>query len=214
MAKRINVMVSSSVRGNEQLLERISAILSTDYNVWMSHEGTVFVNSRVSNFANCLTAVAECDVFLGIITGYYGSGRAQRSAPSITHLEMRKAVELNKLRHLFAHKSIEVARELLKPYRLPPEKGPFHKVNKRRYDLIEWPRNGIISDLQVLDLYDEMMRLDIKDVDARTGNWVQPYANDEAILKSISAQFEDVKRIRKLVRESKLITSNPVNTHE
>ncbi|WP_197062914.1 DUF4062 domain-containing protein [Hymenobacter sp. APR13] len=34
----------------------------------------MFVNSKVGNFANCIAAVEECDVFLGIITGNYGSG--------------------------------------------------------------------------------------------------------------------------------------------
>lgn len=203
MPTRLNVMVSSSVYGNEQLLQRISAVLSTDYNVWMSNEGTVLVNSRVGNFANCLVAVEQCDVFLGIITGYYGSGQEQRGEPSITHLEMRRAVELDKVRHFLVHKNVELARQLLKPYRLDAAKGPFKKLDDGSYQPIEWPRgNRVLSDLLILDMYEEMMRLDIPSVAERTGNWVQPYASDEAALKYISAQFEDVKRMRRLVRNS------------
>ena len=87
-AARLNMIVGSSVYRNQNLLDRNHATPGVSYNVWMSHEGNVFVNSRVGNFANCIAAVEECDVFLGTITGKYGSGLENRGDPSITHQEM------------------------------------------------------------------------------------------------------------------------------
>ena len=73
-AKKI-LMVSSCVYGIEELLDRIYTLLTTfGYEVWMSHKGTMPVCSKMSNFENCIQAVARCDLFLGIITPQYGSG--------------------------------------------------------------------------------------------------------------------------------------------
>ena len=58
----------------------------------MSYKGTVPVDSQKSNFENCLQAVERCDLFLGILTTSYGSGR-YGDEPSITHLEMRAALK-------------------------------------------------------------------------------------------------------------------------
>ena len=71
MAKKkpLIAMVSSTVYGIEELLERIYAILTRfGYEVWMSHKGTVPVISTRSAFENCLHAVEQCDLFLSLIT--------------------------------------------------------------------------------------------------------------------------------------------------
>ena len=74
--KKIVIMVSSSVYGIEELLERIYAILTTiGYEVWMSHKGTLPIYSNKSAFENCLYAVEKCDLFLSIISPQYGSGK-------------------------------------------------------------------------------------------------------------------------------------------
>jgi hypothetical protein len=70
------VMVSSTVYGIEELLDRIYTLLTSfGYEVWMSHKGTVPVFSNRTAFQNCLEAVKHCDLFLGIITPSYGSGQ-------------------------------------------------------------------------------------------------------------------------------------------
>lgn len=90
------IMVSSSVYGFEQTLDQIDAVLrGFGYRVWMSHNNSLPVNSKFSNFENCLRAVKRCDAFLGIIRGQYGSGRVSRIR-SITHRELLKAIDLNK----------------------------------------------------------------------------------------------------------------------
>ena len=56
------IMVSSSVYGFEQTLDQIDAVLrGFGYRVWMSHNNTLPVNSKFSNFQNCLRAVKKCD---------------------------------------------------------------------------------------------------------------------------------------------------------
>ena len=73
-AKKLTVMVSSTVYGIEELLERIHSQLTLyGYEVWMSHSGTVQTFSSRTAFENCLEAIEKCDLFLGIITPHYGS---------------------------------------------------------------------------------------------------------------------------------------------
>jgi hypothetical protein len=111
---KLVIMVSSTVYGIEELLDRIYTLLTTfGYEVWMSHKGTMPVQSNLSAFENCLRAVERCDLFLGLITQYYGSGK-DSSDISITHQEFRKAVELNKPRWLLSHDYVVFARSLLK----------------------------------------------------------------------------------------------------
>ncbi len=61
------IMVSSSVYGVEELLDRVYSLLTMfGYEVWMSHKGTVPVISSRTAFENCIDAVRKCDLFLGI----------------------------------------------------------------------------------------------------------------------------------------------------
>ncbi len=91
---RLTIMVSSTVYGIEELLERIYTLLTGPgfgYEVWMSHKGTMPIFSTKSAFENCIHAVEECDLFLGLITPHYGSGVADADGDSITHRELLKA---------------------------------------------------------------------------------------------------------------------------
>ena len=56
--KQLVVMVSSTVYGIEELLERVYAILvNFGYEVWMSHKETLPVFPDKTAFENCLQAV-------------------------------------------------------------------------------------------------------------------------------------------------------------
>ena len=108
------IMVSSAVYGIEELLESIYGILNTaGFTVWMSHKGTVPVDPDKSNFENCLAAVESCDLFLGILTTSYGSGR-DGDGLSITHQEILQALKLEKPRWFLAHHDLVFARGLLR----------------------------------------------------------------------------------------------------
>ena len=110
--KKLTIMVSSTVYGIEELLDRIYTLLTPQYEVWMSHKGTMPIFSKRSAFENCIKGVEHCDLFLGIITPYYGSGKDGDNI-SICHQELRKALKLNKPRWLLAHDHVVFARSLL-----------------------------------------------------------------------------------------------------
>ena len=113
-SKRPTLLVSSAVYGFEELLDRLYAILDgLGYEAWMSHKGTVPVNSSLTALDNCRRAVADCDLFLGIILPRYGSGKEKPGEESITHEELRYAIHLKKPRWILAHDHVVFAHGLL-----------------------------------------------------------------------------------------------------
>ena len=85
-------MVSSAVFGLEDLLNQVYTVMSRyGYEVWMSHKGTIPTDPQRSNFENCIQAVADCDLFLGVTNGRYGSG-VGTDGMSITHLGLQTAI--------------------------------------------------------------------------------------------------------------------------
>lgn len=54
---KLTILVSSTVYGIEELLDRVYVLLTAyGYDVWMSHKGTVPVRSDRTAFENCLAA--------------------------------------------------------------------------------------------------------------------------------------------------------------
>ena len=182
--ERLKILVSSAVLGYEDLLESIYAILDQDYDVIMSHKGTLPVDPEISAMSSCVQAVDECDLFLGIILPSYGHGREETGGQSITHREAIRAIELNKPRWFLVHEHVAIARELLKPYRDESRKDGFHLKPG-----IDFGKTPILSDPRVIDLYELAMRHDIAEVKHRKGNWVQPYGPDDDARLFVNAQF-------------------------
>lgn len=167
---RLTIMVSSTVYGIEELLELIYVTLTNlKYEVWMSHKGTIPVFSNKSAFENSIAAVEKCNLFLGIITTNYGSGKKDNEEKSITHKELLKAIELNRPRWILAHDHVVFARALLRQLN--------YKTQKSRKNL-KLHKSRIIDDLRVIDMYEAAIRYDIK-LQNRKGNWVQKYVSDE-----------------------------------
>ena len=175
------IMVSSPVYGIEELLEQIFGILNgAGFTVWMSHKGTVPVNSQKSNFENCLAAVEACDLFLGILTTHYGSGKDNESGgPSITHQEVTRALELEKPRWFLAHHDLIFARSLLGDlgYETPAQRAGLKLTGKK-----------LVGDLRVIDVYEEVIQAE-KKLRARRGNWAQPFATQQDANIFVVAQF-------------------------
>jgi len=183
--------VSSTVYGYEEFLESIYALLETfGYDVVMSHKGTVPIDPELSAMNNCLEAVKECDLFLGLILPRYGSGKESTDGLSITHREALRAIEVNKPRWFLVHEHVAIARQLLEPYRDETRKPEF-KLKPG----IEFKPTAILSDLRVLELYEAAMRHDVSNVAERRGNWVQPYGPDDDARLFATAQF---RRYREL----------------
>lgn len=180
MSKKLTVMVSSTVYGVEELLDRVYSLLTAfGYEVWMSHKGTVPVSSNETAFESCLKAVEKCDLFLGIITPQYGSG-VDATGLSITHKEMKKAIELNKPRWFLAHDQVVFARRLLMDL--------GYKTQEQRSELTLRKGAASISNIKVIDLYEDatMEKLPLDD---RQGNWVQKFDRDDDANLFVVAQF-------------------------
>ncbi|NLM30908.1 MAG: DUF4062 domain-containing protein [Methanomicrobiales archaeon] len=191
-SKKLTVMVSSTVYGIEELLDRIYTLLTMfGYEVWISHKGTVPVFSNRSAFENCIAAVDNCDLFLGLITPHYGSGK-DGDGPSITHLELKRAIELNKPRWLLVHDHVVFARQLLNYI------GHKGEAGRGRLTL---EKNRIMDDLRVIDMYEEAI-LSGKPLRDRQGNWVQMYRSDDDAALFATAQFSRYQEVEAFVKEN------------
>jgi hypothetical protein len=190
--KKLVIMISSTIYGIEELLERVYAILTKfGYEVWMSHKGTVPVFPDKTAFENCLQAVETCDLFLAIITTHYGSGKEDKEALSITHQELLKAIEQNKPRWILAHDQVVFSRTLL---------------NNLGYDTVEkrsklpLKKNPVLEDLRVIDMYEAAILHDIK-IQDRKGNWVQKFVTSEDAQLFASAQFYRYQEVERFLQE-------------
>lgn len=187
---RPKILVSSVVYGYEDLLETTYALLeSFGYDVLMSHKGTIPVDPEVSAMESCLTAVDDCDLFLGLILPKYGSGKESRDGLSITHREALRAIELNKPRWFLVHEHVAIARELLGPYRDPAKEGFQLRPE------IPFQKTAILDSLRVLELYEAAIRRDVPDVAQRRGNWVQPFGPDDDARLFATAQFRRYREV-------------------
>ncbi len=193
--KKLVIMVSSTVYGIEELLDRIYTLLTDyGYEVWMSHKGTVPVFSNRTAFDNCLVAVEKCDLFLGIITTRYGSGQDEKDPQSlsITHQEIRKAIALKKNRWLLAHDHVVFAWSLLKN---------LDYAKKAGREKLTLKKSDIMDDLRVLDLYEEAI-VDGTALAERHGNWVQKYRTVEESSLFVTSQFSRYQEVELFVEEN------------
>jgi len=183
------IMVSSTVFGSEEMLNQVyGALNSYGYKVWMSHAGTIPVDPSKSNFQNCICAVEACHVFLGIITGRYGSGR-QGSGLSITHSEMLRAIKIRKPAWFLVNHDVVIARQLLKQFRYTKHRPP------RKKKKVIFEPTPVLDNLRILDMYEAAMRHDVQ-LDQRVGNWVQEYIHTHDVLRFLEAQFSDVDKLK------------------
>ncbi len=191
--KKLVVLVSSTVYGIEELLDRIYGLLTKfGYEVWMSHKGTMPVFSSHSAFENCIQAVEKSDLFLGIITTSYGSG-IEENGLSITHNELLKAIELKKPRWLLSHDHIVYARKLLEDLGFKGKEG--------RKDLILKNRASSLGDLRILQMYEDATLKNITAPDAK-GNWVQKFSSDVDALLFATSQFSRYQEVEEFLKEN------------
>jgi hypothetical protein len=194
MAKppKLKLMVASTVINFEDQLTQICSILEGyGYEVWNSHIGTIPVHPGKSNLENCVAAVRDCDLFLGFIRPWYGTGKI--GDRSITHEEFRKAIKLNKPRWFLVHRDVTFARQLLKPYMFSPDKS------RTAFQL---KKNPVLDDLRAIDLYNDAVQLDIP-VEDRKGHWVQEFYRLPEVMKHIESQLKNLKTIRRICAEMK-----------
>jgi hypothetical protein len=186
---KIKIMVGSTVYGYEDQLSAIVGLLTTlGYEVLNSHAGTIKVNPKLSNLENCLNAVDECDLFLGIIRPFYGSGNIGEK--NITFEEFKRSIELKKPYWFLAHRDIVFARQLFKNIKVKDE-------NKNLLDVIEIKKNSIF-DYRCLEVYDFVVK-DSVPIESRQGNWIQEFYRLEEALTFINTQFSDKENILNMI---------------
>ena len=172
------MMISSSVFGIEPLLHQIEGTLkAVGWDVYMSKAGTFAVTSDHSAMGNCINAVDDCDAFLGIITGRYGSGKDKHGI-SFTHREMERAIKLERKRWFLVQHEVVVSRSLSKALdKVSPKlRAAVEKANGLR-------GNPYLDNWRIIDQYDMAIKDGVGHLEDRLGNWVQPYrTDDEAML--------------------------------
>ncbi len=185
MAKppKLTVMVSSTVHHKEPTLEQIYGLLDGfGYKVWMSYRGTVPIIPGHSAFDSCLIATERCDLFFGIITPHYGSGKLPGDL-AVTHLELLKAIECEKPRFMLAHEQVVLARRLLMDFEIDTH------VKREASGLKLKKGSVVIDDIRLIDMYEAATREDLP-LAERKDNWVQSYKAPPEALLYAKEQFE------------------------
>lgn len=197
----IKVFVSSTVYDFETDLRRVFSTLDGfGYDVYMSKEGTIPLNSRLSNLVNCVNGVEECDIFLGIVRPCIGSGVLEKNGRSITAQEFDKAISLGIPRFILADYRVEFAHQFLKLMRMRLDEIPLNRERTTIKDgekIKEIIPNTIIHG-ECVEIYRLAIQNQVKPMN-RIGNWAQPYKDGEDIQRFLEAQFKDVKRIKDLI---------------
>ena len=199
----IKIFVSSTVYDFETDLRRIFITLDGfGYDVYMSKEGTIPLNSRLSNLVNCVNGVEECDIFLGIVRPLIGSGVLKKGERSITAQEFDKAIKLGMIRFILADYRVEFAHRFLNIMKIPHEQIPINRERKSVAEdgtqIIEKIPNNLIHG-ECVEMYRNAIQNNIHPATRRIGNWAQPYKDGEDILRFVEAQFKDVERIKSLI---------------
>lgn len=182
--KKVKIMVGSTVYGFEDQLSQIVAQLNTlGYNVLNSHFGSIKVNPNLSNLDNCLKAVDECDLFLGIIRPYCGTGNIGEK--NITFEEIKEAIRLKKPYWFLVHRDVVYTRLLLK------------KMILKSGDEVLFTDNRLFDKLSI-EMYEYVIKNHVP-VTLRNGNWAQEFYRLDDMMVYINAQFTDEDFIKEVM---------------
>lgn len=195
----IKVFVASTVYNFESDLNRIYDLLDNlGYDVYMSHKGSIPLNSRLSNLENCTNGVEECDVFVGFIRPSYG-GVLEKGGKSITHYEFETAYKRIIPRFVLADYRVHFTRELFRNNSVIRSKtGEI-----LNFDDISFEKSNVM-DTRCVVMYNEAIKDKERPASKRTGNWVQSYYNLSDIQLHLDSQFKYSERIKRLMRNSNI----------
>lgn len=205
IAKRnhIKIFVASTVYNFEYQLKQIYELLDGfGYDVFMSHKGTILLDSSQSNLTNCIDGVDECDVFIGFVRPDYGSGVLDKGGLSITHYEFSTAYKRNIPRFVLADYRVVFTRSLFR------DSFIIEDMSSKRidFDKVSFENNKVM-DTRCIRMYNEATKDKERPVSKRTGNWVQEYISFDDIKMHLESQFKYPERIQKLIDKSKEIVS-------
>jgi hypothetical protein len=180
--KKINIMVASTVYQNRDLLLQICGILNTyGYHVINSEYGTLHPPLGMNNTDACIAAVAECDIFFGIINPMYSTG--------ITHLEFQRAIAIDKPRRFIAHSFVTFSRKLLAQYM-------YADAAKTQRNDFEIQSTSVMDSVKVIDMYNDAVQINL-DYEERKYHWVQEFFRPDEALRHVETLFQDTKRVER-----------------
>lgn len=195
-------MVGSTVYGFEDQLSQIIAQLQLmGYNVLNSHNGSIKVNPKLSNLENCLNAVEECDLFLGIIRPYYGTGNIGEK--NITFEEIKKAIELKKPYWFLVHRDVTFGRLLLGKLRLKKDDALIEKEDDIYKELSIAVAKNNFFDERTIEIYNYVIENHIP-VTLRNGNWAQEFYRLDEMMTYINTQFSDKSFVESIIKEKQV----------
>jgi hypothetical protein len=187
--RKIKIMVGSTVYGFEDQLSQLVAYLSNlGYEVLNSYYGSVKVNPHLSNLENCLNAVEECELFLGIIRPYYGTGNI--GDLNITFEEIKKAISLKKPYWFLVHRDVVFARNLFKKMRLKSGDEVIIEDNR-------------LFDKRCIEIYEYVIKNHVP-VTLRNGNWAQEFYRLDDMMVYINSQFSDKSFISNVLNQKEI----------
>ena len=207
---RIKVMISSTVYKPdfEATIRQMAAVLGGfGFDVLSNVIGSIVERPGQTVPEACLEAVDDCDYFIGIVRGYYGSAQQGKTGLgddeiSVTHLEQRRAIALQKPRTFFVEQRLETVREVLKPVlgRLSTTTDATGRtlwaLSLAANEPNPYQGSEIISDLRVFAMLDDAQRGSGGPWPGRTNNWCQRFRGDGEILNTLTALFQDEDRLR------------------
>lgn len=200
------VMVSSSVYGQESLLDSIYQLLEQfGYRVFMSHKGTFPTDPRLNTVENCLKAVQQCDFFLGIISTNYGTTKGKNEL-SVTHEEIKTAIKCCKPCWFVVHEHVVFAKKFL------AQLG-FKSAFGRKELFARFESKPFFTDLRLIDMYDLATRRR-KESGITRVSWVQEYNRDEDVRQFVSAQFSNNEAIERMLSEADEAIKTPEGDEE
>jgi len=195
----IKILVASTIYGFEDQLASIyTQLYSYGYDVMNSHMGTIYAGADKSNKVNCLAAVEECDVFLGIIRPSYGSGVIGET--SITHEEVLKAILLKKARWFLVDYKVVFARQLLNKSEII-DKHTLKPIKTENLII----RPSSLIDIRCIEIYN-LVTKDLIPPKERIGHWAQEYNDLPGIQRFIEGQFQDPIKVQKTIDYMKSLT--------
>jgi hypothetical protein len=178
--KKINIMVASTVYQNRDLLLQICGILNTyGYHVINSEYGTLHPPLGMNNTDACIAAVAECDIFFGIINPIYSTG--------ITHLEFQRAIAIDKPRRFIAHSFVTFSRKLLAQYMY----ADIAKIQRNDFEI---QSTSVMDSVKVIDIYNDAVQINLA-YEERKYHWVQEFFRPDEALRHVETLFRDIKRV-------------------
>lgn len=174
-------MVASTVFQNRDLLLQICGILNNyGYHVINSEYGTLHPPLGMNNTEACIAAVAECDIFFGIINPMYSTG--------ITHLEFQRAIAIDKPRRFIAHSSVTFSKKLLAQFMYDDENS-----KRNNFEIQSTP---VMDSIKVIDMYNDAVQNNLP-YQERKFHWVQEFFRPDEALRHVETLFRDIKRVER-----------------